>query len=104
MVINPDTDVEVIEPYLDKCDMVLVMSVYPGFGGQKYIEGSTEKLRKARALIDKSGKRIRLEIDGGITQENVGEVIAAGADTIVAGSAVFGASDTASAIKKLRKQ
>lgn len=104
LVINPDTDVEVIEPYLDKCDMVLVMSVYPGFGGQKYIEGSTEKLRKARALIDKSGKRIRLEIDGGITQENVGEVIAAGADTIVAGSAVFGASDTASAIKKLRKE
>ena len=104
LVINPDTDVEVIEPYLDKCDMVLVMSVYPGFGGQKYIEGSTEKLRKARALIDRSGKRIRLEIDGGITQENVGEVIAAGADTIVAGSAVFGASDTASAIKKLRKE
>lgn len=104
LVINPNTDVEVIEPYLDKCDMVLVMSVYPGFGGQKYIEGSTEKLRKARALIDKSEKRIRLEIDGGITQENVGEVIAAGADTIVAGSAVFGASDTASAIKKLRKE
>lgn len=104
LVINPDTDVEVIEPYLDKCDMVLVMSVYPGFGGQKYIEGSTEKLRKARALIDNSEKRIRLEIDGGITQENVGEVIAAGADTIVAGSAVFGASDTASAIKKLRKE
>ena len=104
LVINPDTDVEVIEPYLNKCDMILIMSVYPGFGGQKYIEGSTEKLRKARALIDKSEKRICLEIDGGITQENVGEVIAAGADTIVAGSAVFGASDTASAIKKLRKE
>ncbi|MGN1093897.1 MAG: ribulose-phosphate 3-epimerase [Candidatus Neoclostridium sp.] len=104
LVINPDTDVAVIEPYLDKCDMVLIMSVYPGFGGQKYIDGSTEKLRKARALIDKSGNKVRLEIDGGITQENAGEAIAAGADTIVAGSAVFGASDIASAIKNLRKE
>ena len=104
LVINPDTDVEVIEPYLDKCDMVLIMSVYPGFGGQKYIDGSTEKLRKARALIDKSGNTVRLEIDGGITQENAGEAIAAGADTVVAGSAVFGASDIDSAIKNLRKE
>lgn len=103
LVINPDTDVEVIEPYLNKCDMILIMSVYPGFGGQKYIEGSTEKLVMAKQLIKQSGLGIRLEIDGGITAGNVSEAIAAGADTIVAGSAVFGAEDTAAAISALRK-
>lgn len=103
LVINPDTDVEVIEPYLNKCDMILIMSVYPGFGGQKYIEGSTEKLVRAKQLIKQSGLDIRLEIDGGITAGNVSEAIAAGADTIVAGSAVFGAEDTAAAISALRK-
>lgn len=103
LVINPDTDVEVIEPYLNKCDMILIMSVYPGFGGQKYIEGSTEKLVRAKQLIKQSGLDIRLEIDGGITAANVSEAIAAGADTIVAGSAVFGAEDTAAAISALRK-
>ncbi|MDD7158096.1 MAG: ribulose-phosphate 3-epimerase [Firmicutes bacterium] len=103
LVINPDTDVEVIEPYLNKCDMILIMSVYPGFGGQKYIEGSTEKLVRAKQLIKQSGLGIRLEIDGGITAGNVSEAIAAGADTIVAGSAVFGAEDTAAAISALRK-
>ena len=103
LVINPDTDVEVIEPYLNKCDMILIMSVYPGFGGQKYIEGSTEKLVMAKQLIKQSGLDIRLEIDGGITAGNVSEAIAAGADTIVAGSAVFGAEDTAAAISALRK-
>ena len=103
LVINPDTDVEVIEPYLNKCDMILIMSVYPGFGGQKYIEGSTEKLVMAKQLIKQSGLGIRLEIDGGITAGNVSEAIAAGADTIVAGNAVFGAEDTAAAISALRK-
>lgn len=103
LVINPDTDVEVIEPYLNKCDMILIMSVYPGFGGQKYIEGSTEKLVRAKQLIKQTGLDIRLEIDGGITAGNVSEAIAAGADTIVAGSAVFGAEDTAAAISALRK-
>lgn len=103
LVINPDTDVEVIEPYLNKCDMILIMSVYPGFGGQKYIEGSTEKLVRAKQLIKQSGLDIRLEIDGGITAGNVSEAIAAGADTIVAGSAVFVAEDTAAAISALRK-
>lgn len=103
LVINPDTDVEVIEPYLNKCDMILIMSVYPGFGGQKYIEGSTEKLVRAKQLIKQSGLDIRLEIDGGITAGNVSVAIAAGADTIVAGSAVFGAEDTAAAISALRK-
>ena len=103
LVINPDTDVNVINPYLPKCDMVLIMSVFPGFGGQKYIEGSTEKLQAAKCLIEQSGYDIRLEIDGGITAANVSEAISAGADTIVAGSAVFGAEDTAAAIASLRK-
>ena len=103
LVINPDTDVNVIKPFLPKCDMVLVMSVFPGFGGQKYIEGSTEKLQAAKRLIEQSGYDIRLEIDGGITAANVSEAISAGADTIVAGSAVFGAEDTAAAIASLRK-
>ena len=103
LVINPDTDVEVIEPYLNKCDMILIMSVYPGFGGQKYIEGSPEKPVMAKQLITQSAPDIRLEIDGGITAGNVSEAIAAGADTIVAGSAVFGAEDTAAAISALRK-
>ena len=79
------------------------MSVFPGFGGQKYIEGSTEKLQAAKCLIEQSGYDIRLEIDGGITAANVSEAISAGADTIVAGSAVFGAEDTAAAIASLRK-
>lgn len=103
LVINPDTDVNVIKPYLPKSDMVLIMSVFPGFGGQKYIEGSTEKLQAAKCLIEQSGYDIRLEIDGGITAANVSEAISAGADTIVAGSAVFGAEDTAAAIASLRK-
>ena len=102
LVINPDTDVNVIEEYLPYCDMVLIMSVYPGFGGQKYIESSTEKLRAAKAIINKSGLDVRLEIDGGITAQNVTDAISAGADTVVAGSAVFNAEDTSAAIRALR--
>lgn len=102
LVINPDTDVSVIEKYLPYCDMILIMSVYPGFGGQKYIESSTEKLRKAKAMIVKSGLDVRLEIDGGITAQNVSEVVFAGADTVVAGSAVFNSDDTVAAIRALR--
>ena len=102
VVINPDTSVDVIEDYLPYCDMILVMSVYPGFGGQKYIEASTEKLAKVKEMITASGREIRLEVDGGITLENVGTVINAGADTIVAGSTVFNSADMAATIKALR--
>ena len=102
-VINPDTPVGCIRDVIPLCDMVLVMSVFPGFGGQKFIPTSLEKLREIRKLIDESGKEILLEIDGGITAENVAEVKAAGADVIVAGSAVFKASDRAAMIAKLKE-
>ena len=102
-VINPDTPVECIRDVIPLCDMVLVMSVFPGFGGQKFSPTSLEKLREIRKIIDESGKEILLEIDGGITAENVAEVKAAGADVIVAGSAVFKAADRAAMIAKLKE-
>ena len=102
-VINPDTPVECIRNVIPLCDMVLVMSVFPGFGGQKFIPSAFEKLREIREIIDESGKEILLEIDGGITAENVAEVKAAGADVIVAGSAVFKATDRAAMIAKLKE-
>ena len=102
-VINPDTPVEKIKEVIPLCDMVLVMSVFPGFGGQKFIPESLDKLREIRAIIDASGKEIDLEIDGGITAENVAEVKAAGANVIVAGSAVFKAPDRAAMIAKLKE-
>lgn len=87
--IKPATEVEALLPYLDKCDMILIMSVEPGFGGQKYIPDSTEKIARTRALIDESGLNIDLEVDGGINIDNVSMVLDAGANVIVAGSAVF---------------
>lgn len=87
--IKPGTDVEKLRPYLDKCDMILIMSVEPGFGGQKYITESTEKIAKTKSLIEESGLNIDLEVDGGINIDNVSEVLKAGANVIVAGSAVF---------------
>ena len=101
-VINPDTPVEKIKDEILLCDMVLVMSVFPGFGGQKFIPSALDKLREIRAIIDESGKDIDLEIDGGVTAENVAEIKAAGANVIVAGSAVFKAENRAEMIKKLR--
>lgn len=101
-VINPDTPVEKIADVIPLCDMVLVMSVFPGFGGQKFIPESLDKLRTLRKLIDESGKEILLEIDGGVNAENVEEIKAAGADVIVAGNAVFKASDRAAMIAKLK--
>ncbi len=101
-VINPDTPVEKIQDVISLCDMVLVMSVFPGFGGQKFIPESLDKLRQIRAIIDESGKDILLEIDGGVNANNVAEIKAAGADVIVAGSAVFKASDRAAMIAKLK--
>ena len=101
-VINPDTPVEKIKEVISFCDMVLVMSVFPGFGGQKFIPSTLEKLREIRAIIDESGKEIDLEIDGGVTAENVAEIKEAGANVIVAGNTVFKASDRAEIIAKLK--
>ncbi len=101
-VINPDTPVEKIKEVVPLCDMVLVMSVFPGFGGQKFIPTALDKLRELRAIIDASGKEISLEIDGGVTADNVAEIKEAGADVIVAGSAVFKAADRAEMIAKLK--
>ena len=101
-VINPDTPVEKIKDVIELCDMVLVMSVFPGFGGQKFIPSALDKLREIRAIIDASGKEIDLEIDGGVTAENMEEIKAAGANVIVAGSAVFKAEDRSAMIAKLK--
>ena len=101
-VINPDTPVEKIKDEILLCDMVLVMSVFPGFGGQKFIPSVLDKVREIRAIIDESGKDIDLQIDGGITAENVAEAKAAGANVIVAGSAVFKAENRAEIIEKLK--
>jgi ribulose-phosphate 3-epimerase len=90
IVINPETPVEAIKPYLSMVDMVLIMSVHPGFGGQKYIPEATDKIRQARNFIDEAGYNIDLEVDGGVNLSNVKEVLEAGANVIVAGSAVFG--------------
>ena len=101
-VINPDTPVEKIKDVICLCDMVLVMSVFPGFGGQKFIPSALEKLREIRSIIKECGKDIDLQIDGGVTAENVAEIKAAGANVIVAGSTVFKATDRAQIIEELR--
>ncbi|MBQ2769353.1 MAG: ribulose-phosphate 3-epimerase [Clostridia bacterium] len=101
-VINPDTPVEKIKEIIPLCDMVLVMSVFPGFGGQKFIPSALDKLKEIRAIINELGKEIDLEIDGGVTAENVEEIKAAGANVIVAGSAVFKAPDRAAMIAALK--
>ncbi len=102
-VINPDTPVEKIADVIPLCDMVLVMSVFPGFGGQKFIPEALDKLRQVKKLIDESGKQIDLEIVGGVTEENVEEIKAAGANVIVAGSTVFKAEDRAKIIAALKR-
>lgn len=104
LVFNPATSLDVLKYVLDKIDMVLLMSVNPGFGGQKFIPGTLDKLREARALIDASGRPIRLEIDGGVNVKNIGEIARAGADTFVAGSAIFGQSDYAAVIQTMRAE
>jgi ribulose-phosphate 3-epimerase len=91
LVFNPATSLSYLEYVLDKVDMVLLMSVNPGFGGQKFIPATLDKLRQARRMIDESGYDIRLEIDGGVKVDNIREIKEAGADTFVAGSAIFGA-------------
>ena len=101
-VINPDTPVEKIKDVVPLCDMVLVMSVFPGFGGQKFIPSALDKLKELRAIIDGLDKEIDLEIDGGVTAENVEIIKQAGANVIVAGSAVFKAEDRAKMIAELK--
>tara|TARA_B110000014_G_C20033421_1_gene536765 strand:- start:480 stop:1136 length:657 start_codon:yes stop_codon:yes gene_type:complete len=106
LAINPDTNWEVVKPYMNVLDLILVMSVYPGFGGQKFISSALDKLEILRKEIDQSGRDIELEIDGGINFENIQSVIDAGANVIVAGTTTFkgGQSEYASNIKKLRGQ
>jgi len=102
LVLNPATTLDCLRYVLDKIDLVLVMSVNPGFGGQSFIPSALDKLRDARRLIDDSGRDIRLEVDGGVKLDNVAEIAAAGADTFVAGSAIFGAADYRQVIRELR--
>ncbi len=104
LVFNPATPLTWLEHVMDKVDMVLLMSVNPGFGGQKFIPSSLAKLREARKLIDDSGFDIRLEIDGGVKVDNIGEIAAAGADTFVAGSAIFGNEDYATTISTMKNE
>ncbi|MDX1369092.1 ribulose-phosphate 3-epimerase [Pseudomonas sp.] len=104
LVFNPATPLEVLKHVMDKVDMILLMSVNPGFGGQKFIPGTLDKLREARALIDASGRDIRLEIDGGVNVQNIREIAAAGADTFVAGSAIFSQPDYKRVIDAMRAE
>lgn len=102
LVFNPHMGLDALDYVLDKVDMILLMSVNPGFGGQSFIPSTLNKLRAARALIDSSGLDIRLEVDGGVTAKNIGEIAAAGADMFVAGSAIFNAPDYDEAIADMR--
>jgi ribulose-phosphate 3-epimerase len=104
LVLNPATPIEVLDYVLDELDLVLLMSVNPGFGGQAFIPSALEKLRRVRERIDRSGKAIRLEIDGGVKVDNIGEIAAAGADAFVAGSAIFGAPDYTAVIAAMRRE
>jgi len=104
LVFNPATPLSVLEHVIDKIDMVLIMSVNPGFGGQKFIASALDKLREARELIDASGNEIRLEIDGGVKVDNIGDIAAAGADTFVAGSAIFGSENYAATIAAMKEE
>jgi len=104
LVFNPATPLSSLEYVMDKIDMVLIMSVNPGFGGQAFIPAALDKLREARRLIDDSGFEIRLEIDGGVKVDNIGEIAAAGADTFVAGSAIFGSDDYRTTIDAMRAE
>jgi ribulose-phosphate 3-epimerase len=104
LVFNPATPLDCLEYTLEKLDLVLIMSVNPGFGGQKFIPTALRKLAEARRRIDASGRDVRLEIDGGVKVENIREIARAGADTFVAGSAIFGSADYAATIKAMRAQ
>ncbi len=103
LVFNPATPLNHLDYVLDKVDLVLLMSVNPGFGGQSFIPATLDKLRQAREIIDASGRDIRLEVDGGVKAGNIGDIAAAGADTFVAGSAIFGAGDYKAEIEAMRR-
>ena len=108
LVLNPATPVNILENVLDKLDMVLLMSVNPGFGGQSFIPNTLVKIRKVREMLDEyerqSGRHIALEVDGGVKIDNIAEIAAAGADTFVAGSAIFGKADYKAVIDEMRQQ
>ena len=104
LVFNPATPLTWLEHVIDELDLVLIMSVNPGFGGQEFIESSLEKLRQAREMITDSSREIRLEIDGGVKTSNIGEIAAAGADTFVAGSAIFGSDNYSATIAEMRSE
>ena len=104
LVFNPATPLHYLDHVMDKVDMILLMSVNPGFGGQKFIPGTLDKLREARRRIDESGLDIRLEIDGGVTTSNIAEIAKAGADTFVAGSAIFNTDDYRATIDTMRAE
>ncbi len=104
LVLNPATPLHYLDYVMDKLDMILLMSVNPGFGGQKFIPGSLDKLRQIRDKIDASGYPIRLEVDGGVTPDNIAEIAAAGADMFVAGSAIFSKPDYRAVIEQMRAE
>ncbi len=104
LVFNPAMGLEQLKYVMDKVDMVLLMSVNPGYGGQSFIPATLDKLREARLLIDNSGLDIRLEVDGGVTAKNIRDIAEAGADTFVAGSAIFNADNYATAIQQMRDE
>ncbi len=104
LVLNPATPVDVLDYVLEELDLVLLMSVNPGFGGQAFIPSALDKLRRVRERIDATGRPIRLEIDGGVKPDNIREIAAAGADTFVAGSAIFGKPDYAAVIAQMRAE
>ncbi len=104
LVFNPATPLDYLDHVMDKVDLVLIMSVNPGFGGQSFIEAAIAKVAEARERIDATGRDIWLEVDGGIKADNIARVAEAGADTFVAGSAVFGEKDRKAAVKRLREQ
>lgn len=100
--LNPHTEVSLLEPVLADLNMVLVMSVNPGFGGQKFIEGSYHKIRKLRAMIDKAGHKTLIEVDGGVNEKNLSSLIEAGVDVFVVGNTIFSAPDPVQMISKLK--
>ncbi len=104
LVFNPATPLNWLDHLIDKVDMILLMSVNPGFGGQSFIPTTLDKLRKVRERIAASGREIRLEVDGGVKADNIGEIARAGADTFVAGSAIFGAPDYRAMIGRMREE
>jgi ribulose-phosphate 3-epimerase len=104
IVLNPATPLDILDWTLEQVDLVLLMSVNPGFGGQSFIPHVLEKMRRVRDMIDASGRDVRLEVDGGVKADNIAEIAAAGADTFVAGSAIFGASDYRKTISQMKER